>query len=72
MSHEDRDTNSTRNYGTTPHSSSNGIQKDVVDSPIDDSGISDTSSEDEQAGVKAIEAIARTWSPWSLTMAYVG
>ena len=60
-----------RDYGTTSHQTKDTPQN-FVDSTVDDSVTSGTSSEDEQAGVKAIEAIARTWSPWSLVIAYVG
>jgi len=38
---------------------------------VDDSS-SDTSSEDGQAGVKAIEAVSKTWTIWSLACPYTG
>ena len=65
------DAQAVRDYGTTSHRS-NGLTKHDVDPHTDESAYSDSSSEDEQAGVKTIEAIARTWSPWSLGLAYVG
>lgn len=60
-------------YGTTSDTSpavkySDSINKNAVSDT--DSG-SDSSNE-EQAGVKAISAVARIWTPWSLVFAYTG
>lgn len=74
MSHVDqaqRPYDNVRDYGTTSDQAASP-PKDYIVSSVEDGVTSDTSSEDEQAGVKAIEAIARTWSPWSLGVAYVG
>lgn len=61
----------TRDHGTNSSNPSTIKQYDI-DHSLDESATSESSSEDEQAGVKAIEAIARTWSPWSLGLAYFG
>ncbi|KAL9050587.1 MAG: hypothetical protein Q9162_006545 [Coniocarpon cinnabarinum] len=60
-----------RDYGTAFDSNKDVLKKDV-DPTVAESLTSESSSEGEQAGVQAIEAIARTWSPWSLMLAYVG
>ncbi|KAI9717093.1 MAG: hypothetical protein M1828_007426 [Chrysothrix sp. TS-e1954] len=57
-------------YGTTGATGSID-HKSSVDPDVAER-YSDSSSESEQAGVKAIEAVARTWTPWSLAIAYIG
>ena len=56
-------------YGTTagPESKQSGVVQDDAEGAF-----SDTSSESEQAGVKAISAVSRIWTPWSLGVAYTG
>lgn len=69
---DDQNAEGLRNYGTTLQPPKD-VSRQEVDSGVDDISTSEgSSSEDEQAGVKAIEAIARTWSPWSLGIAYLG
>ena len=74
MSETDRsdgNTESIRDYGTSPnHSRAPTEQEDEF--VVTGSVTSESSSDEDQAGVKAIEAIARTWSPWSLVIAYIG
>lgn len=55
-----------RDYGTT------NSNKFDAGHTVEDITYSDTSSEDDQAGVKAIEAIARAWTPLALVAAYIG
>lgn len=59
-------------YGTTSGVTNHSAFKKASGPDVTESVTSDSSSEDEQAGVKAIEAIAKTWSPWSLAIAYIG
>ena len=66
----------TKDYGTMPNPSAdlhkNDVDSDIDDDDDDDEASGDSSEEEEQAGVKTIEVITRTWSSWSLSMAYVG
>ncbi len=58
-------------YGTTTPTYGKGTH-DIDPEAVADDSSSDKSSEDGQAGVKAIEAVSKTWTIWSLACAYTG
>ena len=70
MSLPDSPSDSATDYGTNdlePHDN-----RSKVAPAVHQRHDSDSSSGSEQDGVKAIEAVARVWTPWSLIVAYTG
>ena len=61
------------NYGTTSDTSPDVKYPDSINkNVVSDTDSASNSSNEEQAGVKAISAVARIWTPWSLVIAYTG